>query len=105
MKSILIGNGVNINFTGKTYTSRFILDRVLFNARANKYDCLFGNKVDGKMLEGIFKGFISIANKIIDGKFDDIQADDEKIAIKDFKDRNKVHIHKCHDIMMEDWFL
>lgn len=57
------------------------------------------------MLEGIFKGFISIANKIIDGKFDDIQADDEKIAIKDFKDRNKVHIHKCHDIMMEDWFL
>jgi hypothetical protein len=41
MKSILIGNGVNINFTGKTYTSRFILDRVLFNARANKYDCLF----------------------------------------------------------------
>lgn len=105
MKSILIGNGVNINFTGKTYTSRFILDRVLFNARANKYDCLFGNKVDGKMLEGIFKGFISIANKIIDGEFDDIQTDDEKIAIKDFKNRYKVHIHKCHDIMMEDWFL
>lgn len=39
-KSILIGNGININFGGKAYTNDYIIKRILFNARANKYDLL-----------------------------------------------------------------
>ena len=35
-KSILIGNGININFGGNAYTNNYIIKRILFNARANR---------------------------------------------------------------------
>ena len=40
-KSILIGNGFNINFGGKAYTNDYIIKRIVFNARANRYEALF----------------------------------------------------------------
>ena len=47
-QSILIGNGMNINFGGRAYTNEFIIKRIIYNARANKYDVLFGGTISGK---------------------------------------------------------
>ena len=33
MKTILIGNGVNIQFGGKAYISEYILQRIRYNAK------------------------------------------------------------------------
>ncbi len=45
-KSILIGNGININFGGKAYTNNYIIKRILFNARASRYDPLFNGEIE-----------------------------------------------------------
>ena len=37
-KSVLLGNGINIQFGGKAYSNRFILSRIVFNAQCDKYD-------------------------------------------------------------------
>lgn len=44
MKSVLLGNGINIQFGGKAYSNNFIMQRIIFNAKANKYDPLFNRE-------------------------------------------------------------
>lgn len=53
-KSILIGNGFNINFGGAAYTNQFIIKRIIFNVRADKYDALFDGLVSGDEIARIF---------------------------------------------------
>ena len=104
MKSILIGNGVNIQFGGAAYSNNFILKRIIFNALANKYDTLFANKIKGKKLKSIFRGFINTANDIIKGDYDNLESLDDQKMIKDFKKRYTTNIQKYYEIMLEDWF-
>ena len=53
-KSILIGNGFNINFGGKAYTNDYIIKRIVFNARANRYEALFSGEISGDEIANIF---------------------------------------------------
>lgn len=46
-KSILIGSGA-------AYTNQFIIKRIIFNARAKKYDVLFDGQVSGDEIAQIF---------------------------------------------------
>ena len=71
-KSILIGNGININFGGKAYTNNYIIKRILFNARASRYDPLFNGEISGDEIASIFVGLATWANAISDGKYDAI---------------------------------
>ncbi len=105
MKSVLLGNGINIQFGGKAYSNDFIMKRIIFNARANKYDPLFNGLVSGKDVEGIFRAFIDIANKARNGYYDGIGNSDDQEAIEDFKNRYTAPITKYYEIMLEDWFL
>ncbi len=105
MKSVLLGNGININFGGKAYSNRFIINRIIFNAKANKYDALFNNSLSGEDIVIVFDGFKDIAKKIIDGKYDSLENKDVADAIKSFQGRYKDRsISKVYDIMLEDWF-
>ena len=52
-KSVLLGNGINIQFGGKAYSNRFILSRIVFNALCDKYDSLFEGTLSGKEIENI----------------------------------------------------
>ena len=65
-KHLLLGNGINIQFGGAAYSSEFILKRIKYNSRLGKYDTLFGGKLTGKEIESVFKGFVGIANGIIE---------------------------------------
>lgn len=105
MKSVLLGNGINIQFGGKAYSNDFIMKRIIFNAKANKYDPLFSGLISGKEIEDIFRSFIDIANKALNGDYDGTGDSDDQEAIADFKNRYTAPIKKYYEIMLEDWFL
>ncbi|SFU86727.1 hypothetical protein SAMN04487886_12413 [Clostridium sp. DSM 8431] len=105
MKSVLLGNGINIQFGGKAYTSDFILKRIKFKAKLGFYDDLFQHTITGNELLNIFNGLSNIANDIIKGDCNIYEADTETIdAMNDFKKRYPQKINKLHEIMLEDWF-
>jgi len=105
MRSVLVGNGINIQFGGKAYSNDFIMKRIFLGAQTNKYEALFDGQVSGEIITGIFKGFIDTANKIINGDYDSLGDDDDQEAIKDFMSRYTEPVAKYHEIMLEDWFL
>lgn len=103
MKSLLVGNGINIQFGNKAYTSEYIMKRVKYKAKLGCYDKLFAGKIDGKEIAGILNAFVEITNDILDNKYDEYVIEDElKVVLADFKSRyNK--ISAAHEIMLEDW--
>lgn len=105
MKSVLVGNGINVHFGGKAYSSAFIMKRIIFNTNVSRYDLLFNGLLSGKDIVGIFRAFIEIANKALAGGYDGTGNPDEREAIEDFKNRYTGPITKYHEIMLEDWFL
>lgn len=107
-KSVLLGNGVNIQFGGKAYSNRFILSRIIFNAQCDKYDGLFEGTLSGSEIEQIFRGLLPTANAVLDKKYDNISADDEvKKAVMEFKEQNaeRSEFNYYYEIPLEDWFL
>lgn len=103
MKSLLVGNGINIQFGNRAYTSEYIMKRIKYKAKLGYYDNLFGGKVTGDEINEILNAFVKITNDILDNKYDEYVIEDElKIALVDFKGRyNK--IRASHEIMIEDW--
>lgn len=102
-KSILIGNGININFGGKAYTNDYIIKRILFNARANKYDLLFDGGISGNEIASIFVELATWANDISDGKYDAIVPNEEKPILEDFKVRYSWELTHYYEVGLEDW--
>lgn len=78
MKSVLVGNGFNIQFGGKAYTSEFIIERMKFRAGTNQYDALFEESISGQELMQLFNCFVDLTNKILLGEYDDIIDDQEQ---------------------------
>lgn len=107
MKSVLVGNGINIQFGGKAFSNRFIMMRIVNNARAGKYNQLFDNTLSGGEIVELFNGFLSYANGVLAGEYDDIKDPDLSFAVQDFKSRfqYRVKFEKHHEIPLEDWFL
>lgn len=108
-KSVLLGNGINIQFGGKAYSNRFIMSRIVFNARCDKYDSLFEGTLSGKEIEQLFRGLLPTANAVLDGKYDEVDTDEDEIkeAIEEFKAQNaeRGKFEHYYDIPLEDWFL
>ena len=105
MKTILIGNGFNIQFSGRTYTSELVLQRMKARARTDTYVELFENTITGVEIVQVLDAIVDEANQILDGGYDEyIYDNDEEAALDDFKNRY-TYISKPEDIMMEDWFL
>lgn len=104
MKSILVGNGINIQFGNKAYTSDFIMKRIKYKAQLGCYNILFEGEVNEEELVRILKDFVIITNDILDGKYDDCVSDVELLpVVDDFKSRYE-KINASHDLMLEDWF-
>lgn len=106
--NLLLGNGVNIQFGGKAYSSEFIMKRMKFNALLDHYDQLFEDTVNGKELSGLFNAFVEIANQIKNGEYDDVIPEEERDvidAVEEFKNRYTWRIEQPQDVMLEDWFL
>ena len=106
MLNLLTGNGTNIQFGGRAYTSMFIMERIKYRARLDAYNDLLGGKVTANEIVGMLEGFVKEANAIREGNYDLYVTDAEtKVAVEDFKNRYDWVIENSYDIMMEDWFL
>ncbi len=108
MKTLLAGNGINIQFGGKAYTSQFIIERMKCRAAIQKYDILFENTISSIELVALFNGFVDIVKRILSGECDDFDMDcDLKAALEDFQARYDESrygkVSYPHDIMLEDW--
>ena len=103
-KSILIGNGFNINFGGKAYTNDYIIKRIVFNARANRYEALFNGEISGDEIANIFTRLATWANDISAGKYDAIIPDTERPILEDFKARYNWELSHYYEVGLEDWF-
>ena len=106
MKSILIGNGVNIQFGGGAYTSGAIIQRIKSKAKQGKYKELFEDSISGDEIANIFDGFVRICNEILSGIYDNLLINKEdKVVLSEFKKRYKnMVVSESKDIMLEDWF-
>lgn len=103
MRTLLAGNGINIQFGGKAYTSQFIIERMKCRAAIQKYDVLFENTISGDELVGLFNGFVDLVKRILSGECDGLDMNcDLKAALEDFKLRYD-SVTYPHDIMLEDW--
>ncbi len=107
MKSVLLGNGINIQFGGKAYSNYFIMERIRYRAKLDSYMQLFGNTLTSSEIINILDGFVDIANGVRNGDYDQYIDGDENIqeAIDDFKCRYTSNVSASYDIMLEDWFL
>ena len=76
VKSLLLGNGININFGGRAYTNQFIIKRIIFNARADKYAPLFNGEISGQEIANLFSELAKWANDIRNGKYDGLIEED-----------------------------
>lgn len=105
MKSLLLGNGINIQFGGKAYSNYFIMERIRYRAKLDSYLELFDNILTSSEIIGILDGFVEIANNIIDGEYDQFKDDgDIEAALNDFKNRYSKRVTASYEIMLEDWF-
>lgn len=108
MKTLLVGNGINIQFGGKAYTSQFIIERMKCRATIQKYDVLFVDTISGNELVDLFNCFVDLVKRILSGECDNYDLDcDLKAALEDFKTRyDESRYGKVtypHDILLEDW--
>ena len=106
MKSILVGNGVNIQFGGKAYTSEYILQRIKYKAKQDKYRELFADSISGKEIVIFLDNLVDFCNGILNNKYDNlITSNDDRAVLQEFKERYKNwNITESKDIMLEDWF-
>ena len=105
MRSLLLGNGINIQFGGKAYSNYFIMERIRFKAKMDRYVELFNNTLDGSTIVAILDEFPLIANDIRNGEYDKyVIEEDTKEALEGFKQRYPENIKASYEIMLEDWF-
>lgn len=102
MKSVLLGDGIDIQFDDKACSNDFIMKRINFNPRVNIYDRLFDGLISRKDIERIFRPLVDIANNALEGDYDGISNFDDQEAIKDFKNRYTAPITKYYEIMLRD---
>lgn len=58
MRTLLAGNGINIQFGGKAYTSQFIIERMKCRTAIQKYNVLFENTISGNELVALLMGLL-----------------------------------------------
>ncbi len=105
MKTLLVGNGINIQFGGKAYTNDFIMKRVKYRVKTGESLSLFNGTLQKHEILAVLNGFVDIANGIREKEYDALVHDqDTQDALDDFKERYRNKIDAPHEIMLEDWF-
>lgn len=104
MQSLLLGNGIDIQFGGIACTSSYIIKRIKYRALMDSYAELFNYQISADEIVRLMNNFVSETNKIIHGEYDDYATDvDTKEALKDFRCRYTEDVVKPEEIMLEDW--
>lgn len=107
MRSILIGNGFNIEIGGEEYLNRSIINRVLNNVKTKDYATkLFENSITNAELEALLPGMYDQLRRILCGEYDGVITDSEdKALISTLKSRYNIKNVRIENVGMEDYFI
>ena len=114
-RSVLVGNGIDIQIGGTDFLNKWIIVRLLADAKAGKYDELFKGSPDstpsitGDELVKLFSEMSSLANSARKGDFDSFfdKATEPEVydALADFKAKYDKEVKSPEEIGLEDWLL
>lgn len=115
VQTLLVGNGLDIQIGGMDFHNKWIIVRLLADAKAGKFDKLFKNPksetpvISADNLVDLFSLMPAIGNKIRNGEYayliDKTEEPEVNEAIISFKSRYVDEIHSPEEIGLEDWFL
>lgn len=105
MKSILVGNGFNLQIDRQhALSNRNILLRVEQNLLNKDYTGIFENTITCEELRPLLRGLASLLPEVLSGEFDNYVTDDnEKKTLEQFR-RQYTKSSNQYDIGMEDYF-
>ena len=89
-KHLLIGNGFDIQFGGRAFTSQLIIQRIKYRAQMGIYASLFEKTISGQEIVAIVEGFVTVANSLMSGKYDQYIQDAGHANIKTIRIRNNI---------------
>ncbi|AKA72367.1 hypothetical protein [Clostridium scatologenes] len=104
MKSILVGNGINIQIGGRDYTNHKIITRLLSNLETNDYSRVFAGKINNEQLKVVLNGIHGELKKILRGEYDIYcSTPDEKQTLERVKKQYTLS-SSMFSVGMEDYF-
>jgi len=104
MKSILVGNGINIEFGGTEYTNSAIINRLISNLKTKDYSHVFAKTITNSELLDLIYGLHGELKKILKGKYDSYcKTPEEKYTLQRIKNHYTVST-SISGIGMEDYF-
>lgn len=106
MKTILIGNGFNIELGGTDYLNGAIINRFIKNVKTKDYAALlYNNTVSNYELAGFLDGLYEELKKILNGQYDGYcKNDEDKKLISLLQGRYSMSVKK-DEVGMEDYFV
>lgn len=105
MKTLLVGNGINIEFGGMRYLNYNIVDRLFENLSTKDYSQTFGGMITNNELKAIIEGYFCEIPKIMNGHYDrHIRNAVEQKAIEAFRQRY-IALSDVREVGLEDFFL
>lgn len=106
MKTILVGNGFNIELGGVDYLNKAIINRFIENIKTKDYaTMIYKNTVSNDELVGILPGMYVELKKILKGQYDKYCTNDEdKTLISMLQERYSLSV-KIDEVGMEDYFI
>lgn len=104
MKSVLVGNGINIEFGGHAYHNSEIISRLLNNTGTKDYSEMFGNVLEKDKIKTIIPTLYEEKNNIIRCMYDKYcVTSDEVQTLLRFKNEYCLKT-SLNDIGLEDYF-
>ena len=105
-KSLLIGNGINIQFGGyDNYSGQAIMQRVINNISDDKYNRLFGYEIEKSDMLEILNGLVDIVNRIKAGELSKFADGLFTIMEMDRIKRTYPDSSTSVSVFLEDYFL
>ncbi|HRX13740.1 MAG TPA: hypothetical protein P5087_01790 [Eubacteriales bacterium] len=107
MKSVLVGNGLDIQFGGSAYTNEYIIQRIICKMNLGLYYPLYkeNSSYEQSSLIKIFNGLFGFANKLLKDEIK-IDIDENRLYnLNNLKNRYKNKKITINNLMLEDWFL
>lgn len=106
MKTILVGNGFNIELGGIDYLNNAIINRFMKNVKTKDYaTMLYNNTVSNDELADLLTGMYGELKKILKGQYDRYcTKEEDKKLISMLQDRYSISV-KIDEVGMEDYFV
>lgn len=106
MKTILVGNGFNIELGGIDYLNKAIINRFIENIKIKDYaTTIYNNTISNDELAGLLPGMYEELKKVLKGQYDKHCTNEEdKKLISLLQERYSLSV-KIDEVGMEDYFI